>query len=386
MMSVADSGTGSARGPSGAIKNKAIELGFDLVGIATAESPTHAQFYLDWLDRGMHGSMAYLARPDAIARRLDPKATLSGARSIIMVAMNYHDPDNGPVDDPSLPVIARYARGTDYHFVFEEKLDQLATSIRALAGTEVQTRCYVDYGPVMERDHAQRAGLGWIGKNTMLIHPNVGSYFFLGAVLTDLPLAADEPFRADHCGTCTRCIDACPTGAIVGPRHLDSRLCISYLTIELRQPIPEHLRSLVGNRVFGCDICQEVCPWNQGAPGASEIHFRPSEDTTGLTLADLMALGDGEFRTHFSKTALMRAKRSGLQRNVAVALGNWGQPDAVPSLKRALAADESLVRGHAAWALGRIDSYEAQQALVSRLDIETDDWVKEEIERALKPR
>ena len=366
-----------------AIKRAAKELGFDLVGIAPADRPAHADDYIEWLRNGYAGAMAYLARPDAVARRLAPDEALPGARSIIVVALNYNNGDDGPIDDPSRPVIARYARGTDYHAVFEEKLGRLATSLRGLLGDGIKTKLYVDYGPVLERDHAQRAGLGWIGKNTMLIHTDIGSYLFLGVILTDAELEPDDAFLPDHCGTCERCIEACPTGAIKGPRELDARLCISYLTIELRGPIPRELRPLVGNRVFGCDICQEVCPWNGEIPETGEPRFRPRDDVTGSELTQLMKLSDDEFDERYGGTPLERTRRRGLLRNVAVALGNWGDPAAVAALVRGLNDDEPLVRGHSAWSLGRIDCPEARAALAERLGTEDDDWVTEEIGLAI---
>lgn len=368
---------------SEAIKRRARELGFDLVGIAPAERPAHADFYLEWLKRGYAGVMAYMGRPDAVRRRVDLAAALPGARSIIAVGMNYHIGDSGPVNDAARPVIARYARGTDYHTVFEEKLELLAEALRDQCSPDVAAKVYVDYGPVLERDHAQRAGLGWIGKNTVLIHPDLGSYFFLGEIITDAVLELDEAFQADHCGTCERCIEACPTGAIKGPRELDARLCISYLTIELRGPIPRELRPLIGNRVFGCDICQEVCPWNGDIPETREARFRPRDDLTGADLVELMALGESEFQRRYRDTPIARAKRAGFIRNVAVALGNWGAPDAVPALTAGLNDDEPLVRGHSAWALGRVGTSEARAALQARLALEPEAWVSEEIAEAL---
>ncbi|NIN70789.1 MAG: tRNA epoxyqueuosine(34) reductase QueG [Gemmatimonadetes bacterium] len=369
--------------PTAAIKARARQLGFELVGIAPAERPEHGDFYLEWLERHYHGEMGYLARDDAVARRLNPAEALPGARSLIVVAMNYADRENGPPDDLGLSVIARYARGIDYHTVFEEKLEQLAGAIRELAGNTADTRCYVDYGPVLERDHAQRAGIGWIGKNTCLIHPDIGSYIFVGEVLTTAELQTDDPFLPDHCGTCDRCIWACPTGAIEGPRVLDARLCISYLTIELRGPIPIALRPAIGNRVFGCDICQEVCPWNKEAPQTNEPGFRPRDDIGGAELVQLMGLSEKEFAARFTDTPLARAKRRGLLRNVAVALGNWADPAAIPALVDALNDDDPLVRGHAAWALGRIDRPETAKALEFRFPLEEDGWVRTEIGLAL---
>jgi epoxyqueuosine reductase len=217
----------------------------------------------------------------------------------------------------------------------------------------------------------------------MLIHPRIGSYTFLGEILTDAALEPDIPFQADHCGTCERCIDACPTGAIRGPREIDARLCISYLTIELRGPIPRRLRPLIGARVFGCDICQEVCPWNDEIPDTNEPLFRPRDSLTGPELIELMALSEEAFRELHTGTPLMRCKRRGFLRNVAVALGNWGDPAAVPALIRALHDEDSLVRGHSAWALGRISDHQARTGLQERLVVEQDAWVKEEIELAL---
>ena len=368
---------------SQAIKRRASALGFELVGIAPAEPPAHGHYFLDWLDRGYAGSMAYLWRPDAVRRRLDPTDALAGARSIVVVGMSYLNGDDGPSADPSRPIIARYARGTDYHKVFEEKLELLAASLAEIVGGDPAVRCYVDYGPVLERDHAQRAGIGWIGKNTLLINTDIGSYVFLGEILTDAPLALDEPFVPDHCGTCERCIDACPTGAIVEPREVDARLCISYLTIELRDPIPRELRPLVGNRVFGCDICQEVCPWNNEAPMTTEERFMPRADIVSPELVQLMDIGEDEFAKRYSDTPMSRGKRRGLLRNVAVALGNWGDPAALPALERGLNDNDALVRGHSAWALGRIGTAEAHKALQARGRSETDQWVLEEIGLAL---
>jgi epoxyqueuosine reductase len=366
------------------VKRRALALGFDLVGIAPAQRAAHADFYLAWLKRGYHGAMAYLERRDAVERRLDPSTALPGARAIVAVAMNYSSRDSSAVDDGARAIVARYARGADYHQVFEEKLEQLAASLREFCGVGTGTRAYVDYGPVLERDHAQRAGLGWIGKNTVLINPAIGSYLVLGVILTDAELEPDEPFLPDHCGTCNRCIQACPTGAIVAPRELDARLCISYLTIELRGPIPRELRPFIANRIFGCDICQEVCPWNRETPATRELRFQPRSDLSAPDLVGLANLDEAEFRERYSGTAIERAKRNGFVRNVAVALGNWGDPAALAALITSLNDDALLVRGHAAWALGCIATPEARSALQNRLQLEGDDWVREEIQLALQ--
>ncbi|MFQ5690924.1 MAG: tRNA epoxyqueuosine(34) reductase QueG [Gemmatimonadota bacterium] len=368
------------------IRRAALEIGFEQVGFAPAEAPAHADAYLEWLDRGWHGGMAYMAREDAVRRRLSPRQALPGCRSLIVASLSYARPEgpegdgarpegrepipqrsgtgpeaNGPGRDPLRPVIARYARGPDYHGVFEERLALLAARIEAIA-PEARLLPYVDYGPVLERDHAQRAGLGWIGKNTMLIHPELGSYLLLGELLTTLELPPDEPFLPDRCGTCVRCIEACPTDAIRHPRGLDARRCISYLTIELRGAIPEPLRPRIGQRVFGCDICQEVCPWNDEVrpPADSPLHAgvtpgAPVPPETMVAWAEeLLALDSDEFRARYRKTVFYRPGRDGLLRNLCVGLGNSGRAEAGPTLRRAAANGSELVREHARWALERL--------------------------------
>ena len=282
-----------------------------------------------------------------------------------MVSLLYGPEAARPGEDRRLPIIARYAAGRDYHDVFEERLDRLVETIRDLApGT--MARRYVDYGPVLERDHAQRAGLGWIGKNTMLIHPRLGSYLMLGELLTDLDVDPDDPFLPDRCGTCTRCIEACPTDAILDGRLLDARRCISYLTIELRGAIPRELRPAIGRRVFGCDICQEVCPWNADAPSPRESPFtgaagRPFEVADMVAWAEtLIPMAADDFRTAYAGSALSRPGRDGLLRNLAVGLGNSGRTDVLPTLARLAEDSSDLVREHALWGIdavrGRADS------------------------------
>jgi len=249
-------------------------------------------------------------------------------------------------------------------------------------------RAYVDTGAVLERELAQRAGLGWHGKNTMLIHPRRGSYFFIGEVLLDVELEYDGAFVKDHCGTCHRCLSACPTGALLGRDAtgapvMDARRCISYLTIELRGPIPRHLRPLIGNRIYGCDICQEVCPWNRFSPKTDEPAFLAREGLDGPSLIEWMTMTQEEFSRRFKNSPIKRTKRRGLLRNVAVALGNWGSPEAVPALAAALNDEEPLVRGHAAWALGRVGTEAARQALRGREEAEVDAWVISEIRSSL---
>ena len=342
-------------------------LGFEMAGVVTRRRSRHTAHFREWLESGLHGTMGYLARPEALQRRGDIHLTLDTFRSALVVAHSYAAPHpSTPPGDPSRAIIARYARGRDYHHVIAERLDELGRGLERAAGRPVQRRAYVDTGPILERELAALAGLGWFGRNTMLIHPRRGSYFFIGVLLTDLPLAASAPFREDHCGTCRRCIDACPTGALLGRDDsgapvMDATRCISYLTIELRGAIPEELRPAIGNRVFGCDICQEVCPWNEkfAAPTA-EPAYAPRSDLDGPTLVDLatrlLEMSGKAFLREFADSPLSRARRNGLLRNVCVALGNWGAPEAGPVLERAAHDHSALVREHAEWALARIQA------------------------------
>jgi len=344
------------------IKAQAYGLGFDLVGITTLGPATTADAFDAWLERGYAGEMTYM--PRTAEKRRDARLPFEGATTAIVVAMNYGG------KEPSGPV-ARYARGDDYHDVLLDRLTRLHRWIDTQTGRSVRGKPYVDTGPLLERDLARRAGLGWFGKNTTLINPRVGSFFFLGALLVDLALDADAPFETDHCGTCRRCLDACPTGALVEPYVLDSTTCISYLTIELKGPIPEALRAQIGDLVYGCDICQEVCPWNEKfALPLRENAFRPRsnlEQKDARTLArDLLSMSDEEFRTAFKGSPMKRAKLRGLKRNAAVVLGNVGSSDDVQSLVAALGDPEPLVREHVVWALARIASAEALEALQAR--------------------
>jgi epoxyqueuosine reductase len=371
------------------IRHRAREMGFGAVGFAPAHASAYGDAYARWLGEGMHGEMAYLAREDAVAKRRDPAVLVPGARSAVVVAMEYYNADADPAvtGDPSRGIVARYARNFDYHELMKERLIALQDWINAEL-LPVHGRAYVDTGAVLERELAQRAGLGWFGRNTMLIQPGKGSFWFLGAILLDVELAYDQPFAKDHCGTCAACVRACPTGALLGrdesgaPR-MDARRCISYLTIELRGPIPRDLRPLIGNRVYGCDICQECCPWNRFATPSSEEAFLAREGLDGPKLIEWMTMTQEEFSARFKGSPIKRAKRRGLLRNVAVALGNWGSPEAVPALAAALNDEELLVRGHAAWALGRVGTEAARQALRGREEVEEDAWVREEILAAL---
>ena len=364
------------------IKAEAVRLGFDLVGVADVRPSENAAFYRAWIARGLHGEMEYLAREDAVRRRLEPDQLF---KSAVVVALNYYPGENPPTD----AIIARYARGRDYHKVIKSKLLALLHSIESIVGHELSlARAYVDTGPVLERELARRAGLGWFGQNTMLINPKRGSYFFLGVLLLEVELEADAPFESDHCGTCSACVQACPTGALLGRNEdgapmIDATRCISYLTIEQRGAIPRELRPLIGNRIFGCDICQEVCPWNSPkfVQITREKDFAPR--TNDANLISLMRMSDEEWDLFTRGSPIRRAKRSGLLRNVAVALGNVGDDEAVPVLVDALRDLEPLVRGHAAWALGRIGGDAATAALRDALSLECNASVREEMMTAL---
>ncbi len=334
------------------VKKHALRVGFDLVGITKPHPSAHAVRYRDWLAKGYHADMGYMARPDAVEKRTDPRVVMPEARSIVVVGLNYY-----PGDFPPLRAghgrVSRYAWGGDYHDVIMGRLRQLADRIERLVGEPVAHRAYVDFGPLLERELAQRAGLGWFGKNTSLIHPTLGSYVFLGELLLALELEADAPLDESRCGSCSACLDACPTGALVGPGVLDARRCISYLTIEHRSTIPEALRPLIGDWVFGCDICQEVCPWNKRfARRAEALVVEPRRQT--LDLIELLALDEHAFRARFRETPLWRPRRAGLLRNAAVVLGNLGSSAALPILKRLSGDEDRLIAEHAAWAWRRI--------------------------------
>jgi epoxyqueuosine reductase len=333
----------TARELADRVKATGRRLGFDLVAIGPADPPERGPAFEAWLAAGYAGTMGYLER--GRAKRLDPRRVLPGARALIACALNYYQ---GPeADGPSH--VARYAWGTDYHEVMASRLTGLLDDL-VLAAPDTTGRVYVDTGPVLERELAARAGLGWIGKNTMLLHQGLGSYFFIGVVLTNAELAFDDPLP-DRCGTCTRCLEACPTGAFVAPYVMDARRCISYLTIEHRGPIPEGLRESVGALAFGCDVCQDVCPWNGKAPVTPEAAFAARE-LPGL--AELVTLTDEEYRGRLRGSPLRRARRRGLARNAAVALGNAGDPAAAPALARAREDPDPDVCGHAEWALARL--------------------------------
>ncbi|MGI8498111.1 MAG: tRNA epoxyqueuosine(34) reductase QueG [Gemmatimonadaceae bacterium] len=355
----------SAIAPAGApsieerIKAQAYGLGFDLAGIATLGPAETADDFEAWLDLGYAGEMEYLAR--GAAKRRDSRLPYPGTTSAIVVGMNY----GGTL--PSGP-IARYARGDDYHDVITSRLRLLHRWLEGETATQIRGKEYVDTGPILERDLARRAGLGWFGKNTNLLNPDIGSFFFLGVLLVDLELEPDPPFAADHCGTCTRCLDACPTNALVAPGVLDATRCISYLTIELKGPIPEQLRASMGGLLYGCDICQDVCPWNvRFAQDLREFAYAPRAaigERDARTLArEILAMDDEGFRAAFKGSPMKRAKLRGLKRNAAVVLGNRGSPADVAVLAASLAHSEALVREHAEWALRRINALDDSAAI-----------------------
>jgi epoxyqueuosine reductase len=340
-----------------AVIAEARRLGFTLAGVTTAEPPPHFSTFERWLAQGRHGEMAYLAGEAARLRRSDPRLILPECRSILVLGAPY------PASPPALPApghgrVASYAWGDDYHEVLAGRLRLLASFIQAHSAEPVVSRWYTDTGPVLERDLAQRAGLGWIGKNTCLIHPQTGSYFFLAELLLSIEMETDPPFTADHCGTCTRCLDACPTGCILPDRTLDARRCISYLTIELKGGIPPELRSFTGDWLFGCDICQQVCPWNRRfAPAGGDPAFAARPGLPSPAMETELALTPQEFNRKFKNSPLRRAKRRGYLRNVATALGNSRRRQANPALRRAaLEEPEALIREHAAWALEQMNA------------------------------
>jgi epoxyqueuosine reductase len=339
------------------VKAVGLGLGFDLVGVARAEATRETEFLREWLARGYAGEMGYLAR--RVEERVDPRRLLAEARSVVMVGLVY-DPGERAAPAAGRGAVARYAGGEDYHDVLGERLRAFGAALEPLAGAPVALRAYVDTGPVQERVFAAYAGLGWIGKNTCLIHPQLGSYLFLGALLTDLALAPDtrEP---DHCGSCRACLDACPTQALVAPYVLDATRCISYLTIEARDGVPEALREACGELVYGCDICQEVCPWNTRErrsvppdPLGLRARLAPRPEWAAPALAWLLDLREDAWRAATRRTALRRAKYRGLMRNALVAAGNSGDASLAPHVRRHADADDALLAEHARWALARL--------------------------------
>ena len=340
------------------ILDEARRLGFILAGVTTPDPPPHLSVFEDWLTQGRNASMGYMSDNRSRARRADPRLILLECKSILVLAVPYSNPSLIPhppsEGDEARGKVAAYAWGDDYHHVLPERLQALVKFIEEQVGRTVANRWYTDTGPILERELAQRAGLGWIGKNTCLISPKHGSYFLLAEIFLDLEIEPDPPFATDHCGKCTRCIEACPTDCILPNRTIDAGRCISYLTIELKDDISPALRPLVGGWVFGCDICQMACPWNrfaaqEGDPAFALLEGGPQPDLTGE-----LGLSPKDFNRKFKKSPIQRARRRGYLRNVAVALGNEGRHEFIPVLEVALIDSEPMVRSHAAWAIERI--------------------------------
>jgi epoxyqueuosine reductase len=333
------------------LKAQAYGLGFDLVGITSLGAMETADAFDSWIGKGYAGEMDYL--PRGAAKRRDSRLPVASATSAVVVGLSYGG------REPSGPV-ARYARGDDYHDIMMIKLEDLHRWLESELCRPIGGKAYVDTGPILERDLARRAGLGWFGKNTNLINPRIGSFFFIGVLLVELDLVSDAPFDADRCGSCTRCLDACPTDAFVGPRLLDATKCIAYLTIEAKGAIPPEQREKIGGLIYGCDVCQDVCPWNvRFSQEIREKAFRPRDVLDGDARAiarRILSMDDDAFRKDFKGSPMKRAKRRGLARNAAMVLGNVGTTDDLSILVAALEDPEPLVAEHAAWALGRIGS------------------------------
>lgn len=360
------------------IRRRALSAGFDLAGVAALGPSATGAALERWLAAGHQAGMSYLER--YVAERLDPRRLLPGAKSILCVAMSYApDPQSPP--DPFWSGVARYAHGEDYHDAFRQRIAHLAAALEGdFPG--LRWRVAVDTAPLLEREWAARAGLGAVGKNGCLIHPELGSWLLLGSLVTNLDLEPDLPL-ADLCGDCSRCLAACPTDAFPAPFVLDSRRCISYWTIEHRGPIASEMRPLLGEWVFGCDRCQEVCPWNRDAPPGRQPAPAAGDDRRRLSLMELLQLPDPELRRRIRGSALRRAKPDGLRRNAAVGLGNRGSQAATGVLAEALGHPSPVVRQHAAWALGRIGGAASQRALQSAIGSEADPEVRAEIAAAL---
>ncbi len=340
------------------IRQRARELGFDDCRFTSAQPPQSAIHFEQWLAGGLHGEMGYLERNSG--KRIDPQQVLPGAKTIIVLAISYDLSPTSEVQSPESPgvatrtgVIARYARFADYHAVIGEKLKLLTRFINQAGGDSTRSLWYVDTGPLLERDFAQRSGLGFVGKHTSLISRGLGNWIFLAEILTTLELEPDAP-ETNHCGTCERCISACPTQAIIAPFRLDARRCISYLTIELKGSIPVELRPLIGDRIYGCDDCLDVCPWNRFAQEATMMKPHARDVLKISNLVEILSLDEAQFKRYFAGMPMLRTKRRGLLRNVCVALGNVGDARALPSLEKAARDPEPLIAEHATWAIEQI--------------------------------
>jgi epoxyqueuosine reductase len=337
------------------IRQRVLELGFDDCRFTTAVAPASAGQFQNWLAGKHHGEMSWLER--TAAKRVDPQQILSGAKNIIMLAANYGSHPSTLNSQPSAGLVARYAQFADYHDVLGGRLKELTQFVNQLGGAETRSLWYVDTGPLLERDFAQRAGIGFVGKHTNVISRRFGNWILLAEIVTSLELEPDAPEK-NHCGNCTRCIEACPTRAITAPFQLDARLCVSYLTIELKGSIPVELRPAIGNRIFGCDDCLAVCPWNRFAREGRLMKEHARPDLAAPDLIELLQLDDAGFKSRFAGTPVLRTKRRGLLRNVCVAMGNTGDASALPALSLAAKDSEPLIAEHARWAMERIQGKE----------------------------
>ena len=349
------------------IVSRARELGFDDCRVTTAAPPPHADEFREWIAAGKHGAMGYLERN--AWKRIDPNEVLAGAKSIIVLATAYQPEQRTLTQDEPTGQVARYARHADYHDVLAERLQELTHFVNSLGNPGTRSLWYVDTGPLLERDLAQRAGLGFAGKHTNLISRSLGNWFFISEIITTLELPVDQPER-NRCGSCERCLDACPTQAITAPFQLDARKCISYLTIELKGSIPEEFRRAIGNRIYGCDVCLEVCPWNRFAKEGAIMKEHERADLDQPALLELLQLDDAGFKSRFAGTPMLRTKRRGVLRNVCVALGNVGDERCLPALERAASDHEPLIAEHARWATEEIranSSLAAQATALSTL-------------------
>lgn len=364
------------------IKQEAALLGFPLVGVTSPDPPDHLDFFQDWIKSGYYASMDWIAAERSLAKRADPRKILPECQSILVLASPYPAP-MGNVNGGN---IASYALNKDYHDLLIDRLQLLVESLEAWVGTKVPNRWYTDTGPILEKELAMRAGLGWIGKNTTLINKDIGSYFFLAEILLGIELVPDSPITESFCGSCTRCLDTCPTGALRAPYTLDANRCISYLTIEHGEEIPLELRPQMGDWIFGCDICQVVCPWNKPGAEAPAIlsELLPREELLGIDLIEELGLSQAEFSARYKGSPVKRAKRRGYLRNVAVVLGNLKDSAALPALAIALEDPEPLIRSHAAWALGEIGGKETLLLLSNRAKTEVNLQVQLEIQGAVK--
>ncbi|HST04279.1 MAG TPA: tRNA epoxyqueuosine(34) reductase QueG [Chloroflexia bacterium] len=368
------------------IIERAHELGFDLVRFARAGAMPDTQRVLEErIDAGLLSGLTWFTK-DRARVASDPRNLMVSAQTAMSLGISYLGNEEYTPSTPGEPrgKVARYAWGLDYHEVFKAKLTALHEFVQERLGPQVEARTLVDTARIVDRAVARQAGMGWFGKNSNILNRERGSWILLGELLLDVELPSDEPVRT-HCGTCTRCMPACPTGAILAPGVIDSDRCISYLTIELKGPIPREMRSLIGDWVFGCDICQDVCPVNRKAIPGEHPEFAPDAGIgPSPVLTELLDITEEEFRVRFKTSPVKRAKWAGLRRNAAVALGNVGDPASVPALVRALNGTSELVRGHAAWALGKIGGEPALMALRERFATEDDEWVKEEIRLAIE--